>query len=415
MKPRFEPDVSTSASDGLSANLIDPEAYDASEQQFAASLEQTTSSVQSGFPQPRFTQSKLSQPRLSQPRFVVEDETPETANQTELGILLRQAETSGAEPSELATPPVPAEPQAPDPGAWRREVADRLSHYRARRRTREPRYPSLQLKFETEPAATAPAESLLPSPAVRQTADHVPTTAAPRITLADPGDVRTNDSAANDARTSYPRILPAFSIETTAKVIEFASYSPPPRALDELAEPVLDRPRIIEAPELAPPPPALGGILIEPEEKPENERRPGFEIPLQAAPMARRMVASAVDAALVMSGFAVFAYIFFRINVERPPLGKMASTAALLLGLLWSAYQYLLLVYSGATPGLKLARLELHRFDGSPVPLRTRRWRVLTSVLSGLSLGLGYAWCFLDEDRLCWHDRITRTYMAPRK
>ena len=37
------------------------------------------------------------------------------------------------------------------PTAWRREVAERLNHYRARRRTREPRYPSLQLKFETEP------------------------------------------------------------------------------------------------------------------------------------------------------------------------------------------------------------------------------------------------------------------------
>ena len=43
----------------------------------------------------------------------------------------------------------------------------------------------------------------------------------------------------------------------------------------------------------------------------------------------------------------------------------------LLVGLMWSAYQYLLLVYSGTTPGLKLAKLELHRFDGSPVPLRT--------------------------------------------
>jgi hypothetical protein len=38
---------------------------------------------------------------------------------------------------------------------------------------------------------------------------------------------------------------------------------------------------------------------------------------------------------------------------------------------------------------------------------------VFASVLSGLSLGLGYAWCWLDEDQLCWHDRITRTYMAP--
>jgi uncharacterized RDD family membrane protein YckC len=124
------------------------------------------------------------------------------------------------------------------------------------------------------------------------------------------------------------------------------------------------------------------------------------------------MAASMIDAALVLSAFAAFAYVFFRLNAELPPLGKIAG---LLIGLLWSAYQYLLLVYSGTTPGLKLAKLELHRFDGSRVPLRIRRWRVLTSVLSGLSLGLGYAWCFLDEDRLCWHDRITRTYMAPKK
>jgi uncharacterized RDD family membrane protein YckC len=207
--------------------------------------------------------------------------------------------------------------------------------------------------------------------------------------------------------------MPAIT-ETTAKVIEFASYSPAARALDELAEPVLDRPRIIEAPELVPPPPALGGFLIEPAEEPANERRPGFEIPLQAAPMARRVAATAIDAFLVMSAFAAFAYIFFRFTAELPPLAKIAGSGALLIGLMWSAYQYLLLVYSGTTPGLKLAKLELHRFDGSPVPLRLRRWRVLTSVLSGLSLGLGYAWCFLDEDRLCWHDRITRTYMAPK-
>ena len=77
-------------------------------------------------------------------------------------------------------------------------------------------------------------------------------------------------------------------------------------------------------------------------------------------------------------------------------------------------YQYLLLVHSGSTPGLKLARLELRRFDSGPVPRRLRRWRVLASVLSGLSLALGYAWCFMDEDELCWHDRITHTYMAPK-
>jgi len=26
---------------------------------------------------------------------------------------------------------------------------------------------------------------------------------------------------------------------------------------------------------------------------------------------------------------------------------------------------------------------------------------------------LGYAWTFLDEDQLSWHDRITKTHLAP--
>ncbi len=390
MKPRFEPDVPAGEDENASASLIDPEAYDASEQQFAASLEQPLSG---------------GQPRSALPRFIVEDDPPQSTHGIEQETPSPVSEMQAAA-SDIAVPaPSEGNPQSPvDPDSWRREVAERLNHYRARRRTREPRYPSLQLKFEPDPissAAPAPLEPPAPPPVltVRETADYVHSAAAPRITLAEP--------------VSLPRIVPAAVTETTAKIIEFASYNPAPRALDELAEPVLDRPRIIEAPELAFPPPALGGILIEPVEEPENERRPGFEIPLQAAPMSRRMAASAIDFALVMSAFAAFAYVFYRFAAEVPPLAKIAGAGVLLVGALWSAYQYLLLVYSGTTPGLKLAKLELHRFDGSPVPLRVRRWRVLTSMLSGLSLGLGYAWCFLDEDKLCWHDRITRTYMAP--
>jgi hypothetical protein len=40
---------------------------------------------------------------------------------------------------------------------------------------------------------------------------------------------------------------------------------------------------------------------------------------------------------------------------------------------------------------------------------------VLASYLSAASLGMGYAWLFLDEDNLCWHDRITHTFLGPRK
>jgi uncharacterized RDD family membrane protein YckC len=388
MKPRFEPDDQTAANDGFSPALIDPEAYDATEQKFAASLEQTGST--------------------RPPKFVVEEKPSEVALHGEPlhgEPRINAAEAGSPGTNEIAAALSPTSVQEPpDHDSWRQEVAARLSHYRARRRTREPRYPSLRLKFESDQVWTPSAGAVepLPPPAgTPQRASHEQFALAPRITLAEPAD--------------YPRILPAVSTETTAKVIDFASYSPAPRPLDELAEPVLDRPRIIEAPELVPLPPALGGILIEPVEEPASERRPGFEIPLQAAPMVRRIAAAVIDAALVVSAIAAFGYIFLRITAIVPPPGKVAGTAVFLVGLLWSAYQHLLLVYSGSTPGLKLARLELQRFDGSPVPRRLRCWRVLASVLSGVSLGLGYAWCLLDEDQLCWHDRITRTYMAPKR
>jgi uncharacterized RDD family membrane protein YckC len=199
------------------------------------------------------------------------------------------------------------------------------------------------------------------------------------------------------------------------KVLEFPrSLTLPSRPLDELADPVLDRPRILEVPEIAPPPPALGGILIEPAEQQTEEKRPGFEIPLQPARMSRRLGATAIDGLIVLAAFALFAYIFFRVSAIIPPIPLAFETSVVLAATLWAGYQYLALVLTGTTPGLRLAKLHLHRFDGSPVPRRVRQWRMLASLLSAVSLGLGYAWCFLDEDQLCWHDRITRTYMAPR-
>ena len=96
----------------------------------------------------------------------------------------------------------------------------------------------------------------------------------------------------------------------------------------------------------------------------------------------------------------------------QPPRIQIVGIFAGLSAAFWSAYQYLLVTYAGTTPGLLLARLELCRFDGSYAKRSLRRWRVLAWLLSAASLGMGYVWVFLDEDSLCWHDRITHTYLA---
>jgi uncharacterized RDD family membrane protein YckC len=155
----------------------------------------------------------------------------------------------------------------------------------------------------------------------------------------------------------------------------------------------------------------MGGILIEPDPVREPERRPGIEIPLKTASLTRRLAAGVIDFLIVLISAAVFAYLVEKLVAPRLPIPRFAEAAAAVVAVFWVLYQYMLIVYNGSTPGLRTARLLLRRFDGSPVPRRVRRWRVITSVLSGLSLGMGYAWLFLDEDALSWHDRITRTYI----
>jgi hypothetical protein len=210
-----------------------------------------------------------------------------------------------------------------------------------------------------------------------------------------------------------PRV-PGHSV--SGKIIEFPrSYAVPPVPLDELAEPVTDRPRILDAPAVAPPPPALGGITIEAPERKEAEKRPGIDIPLQSAPLGRRIFAAMIDGIVIAAASVLCGLIFSKVSAVRPPLLQLVELAAGVPCLLWAVYQYLLIVYSAGTPGLRLARLELTNFDGKTTTRRIRRWRVLASFLSTASLGMGYAWVFLDEDSLCWHDRITHTYLAPKR
>lgn len=365
MRPRFEADLQSLSSSDNNCQLLAPESYDAGEEQLAVGA------AKSG-----------------RPRFIVEEEGLHFQGLDSEDRVARDSFEAGA--NEASTARAHSERDhvsSTDPAAWRQEITSRLNSYRGRKRLRAPRYPSLQLKFDPPTSSCSSTYKASALPELLELREEAPNP-APRPILSPP---------------------PA---DTTAKIIEFPRSAAVPKPLEELAEPVLDRPRILEAPEPTPPPPALGGIMIEPAPEPIRDRRPGFEIPLQGAPMNRRLAAGSIDAAIVLSVFSGLGYGFSRVTAL-PALGQAVLASVLCIWLSWSLYQYLMLVYTGSTPGLKLTKLRLRRFDDSPVPRRLRRWRVLASILSGASLGLGYAWCLLDEDQLCWHDRITHTYMAP--
>jgi uncharacterized RDD family membrane protein YckC len=299
---------------------------------------------------------------------------------------------------------------AEDSSAWRMEVAARLNRYKSRRKPRPPRYPSLRLRFEEKDVTRSTSADAVESSSFPMT--------APACDQALALDGVFDVTEEPQAMPTPPAHAAVNILPVTAKILEFPrSWTPPPAPLDELAEPVFDRdrPRILEAPELVPPPPALGGITIEPAQLPELEKRPGVDIPLQSAPLGRRVLSAFVDGIIIAAACALFGFIFWKMAALRPPRLQIAGFLAGLAIVFWAAYQYLLVVYAGTTPGLRASRLELARFDGSSAGRRLRRWRVIASFLSAASLGMGYVWVFLDEDSLCWHDRITHTYFAPKK
>jgi uncharacterized RDD family membrane protein YckC len=341
--------------------------------------------------------------------------------------------------------------------SWRAEVAARLERYRTRRKPRSPHFPSLLLPFDAPESWSRPAPptgmagtgspgigsaeigaaAVATPPAPARQNSTFPAQQEPRADgTASFAEPRQTQAPSPDR---YPEPVPEpFAPEPSAKVIEFPrSAAIPVFRRSELADPVfdLDRPRIVEAPEVLPPPPALGGMLMEPAQPEPAGRQAGadFPLPSASASIARRALAALVDGIVLGTALAAFAAIFIRLNpslypaldlglkpglnLVRGPLLTLARpmfagpTLAAVTLLFWAAYEFLFVVYTGSTPGLRAARLRLAAFDGSPLNRRSRRWRVLASFLSASSAGLGYFWCFLDQDGLCWHDRITRTHV----
>lgn len=205
----------------------------------------------------------------------------------------------------------------------------------------------------------------------------------------------------------FPRIS-----APTPKVIEFPrmqSYS------YELAEPVADQLRIFEAVEELPPPPTthLNEIEIAPDE-PAHVAASELEIPIQTARLGVRIYAAAVDAAIMIVAGALFATCasFFAGSL---PVGKPLLAGGVVSSFLLVTIYYFLSLYCGhGTAGMGASGLSVLTFSGT-APSRTRMGcRALATVLSTAALGMGFAWSLIDEDQLCWHDRITHTYLTSK-
>ena len=329
---------------------------------------------------------------------------------------------------------------------WRNEVQARIAGYKKRRGRRVEGAFSMRFPFPLEEIAeaddAAEAACLTEAPVIfaeEETTQEVTIECSPFFELATTAGTEAVEDAAEVAKSDAVVECREAEIELVAepepvafvdtvsrlrpkrKVIAFPRHlSVAPETVYRLADPVTsESPRILDVPEeleAIPTTPFLDGLQFEPLGGADVSRdREHVELPFRAVRVSQRVFAGLLDVAVAGLGVAVFATVAFRMLSE-PPISKpLVMGLVVAAGLLWSVYQYLLLVYGGTTFGMMAAQIRLRTFAGKAPTLGQRRRRVLGFYLSALSLGMGLMWMFVDVDSLCWHDRLSRTYLADRQ
>jgi len=128
------------------------------------------------------------------------------------------------------------------------------------------------------------------------------------------------------------------------------------------------------------------------------------------APVGVRCAAAGVDLALSLVGLAAFLAAFRLmggrlglVTTAVPAWGVVAVTLALFYRIFWCAL-------GRDTAGMRYFGLRLLNFDGYEPESGQRTARLVAACLSVMAGGLGLLWALVDEEKLTWHDHISKTF-----
>jgi uncharacterized RDD family membrane protein YckC len=310
---------------------------------------------------------------------------------------------------------------------WRKEVVSRVQLHRARRHRRGDVDAAMEFDFGPEEALAVTEEPVVRGRLSRYSATESHLTrletdagndqAAPLLPPEPPKVIRF---------PRQPAIAPNHQLNDWRFQPELSQALPemPPRILDD-PEPAAVETEIqrdpedyvtqVHRPAPAPRPeqlellPSFDDIRLEPGHmlvQSDDEPTP------RPASLQHRLVAGAVDVAAVLLAAAIFEITFVYLAEDNPHSRMAFLCGVCVSAILWILFQYLFLVHGRGTPGMRVAELELVTLEGKPASRYACRCRALASTLSGLAVGLGYAWALVDEDQLGWHDRITGTLVC---
>lgn len=135
--------------------------------------------------------------------------------------------------------------------------------------------------------------------------------------------------------------------------------------------------------------------------------------PVDIAPLSRRVMAAVVDGCCIAAALIGFATVAAYVSGPRlQAMSKPMLAGAVVFTFALSALLYQLLFFwlNEATPGMRYARIGFCTFAEENPTRKAMRRRVMAQMLAVGPLGLGVLWAWMDDDRLAWHDRISRMY-----
>jgi uncharacterized RDD family membrane protein YckC len=161
--------------------------------------------------------------------------------------------------------------------------------------------------------------------------------------------------------------------------------------------------------------------------RPQNQQRlfassaSAAEIPESTiycdAPVAmpiHRLMAAALDGSMVLISLGIFLSIFYLAG-GKVVLNKMTMPFYLILMVTTlSLYRSLWCMANTDSIGMRWSGLTLVTFDGACPHSKHRWYRMIASYISAMAGGLGILWCLVDEEKLTWHDHMSKTFPTPR-
>jgi uncharacterized RDD family membrane protein YckC len=132
---------------------------------------------------------------------------------------------------------------------------------------------------------------------------------------------------------------------------------------------------------------------------------------LYQAPFGRRMMATMVDGALILSLVWGVAYLVAS-RFDHLPSMRISEVCGVIVTLGFAAlYEWFFLTYTKVTPGMRYAQISLCTFDEQVPTAAQIKARMKAMLISVLPVGLGMVWSIFDEDQMSWHDRLSKTYL----